>query len=221
MSDQPTGDVSAFSDDEFEVEEIGSPKTGPAAAIEKAASFLIGEGPERRKHGDTGPDPVLLERRVLLKGTPKAKLFTMSDAALAQEYAELEHRSKTTGEVNITKIKELMSGTNYALFITWIEYPKPEEVIRERVEGTMREKRAKFLRSVNEQRQRDLGTGPKADDDDGVSCTAKTARKKPCRAKRKKGTLFCGRHAPPKVVEPEPVPMDSPPPTHVPLGSSS
>lgn len=205
--------VESSSDGDFEVTEVGP--VGPAAAASKVASFMIGEPPSRRP-GDLSPDPVALEKAVLSKGRPKAKLFKMSDPALAQEYADLEHRMKTSGEVAFQKVKEIVGDSDYALFVCWIEYEKPVEEIREQTEGVMKEKKAALLRSLQDQRDEMEGKKPEKIDD--VQCTATTAKKTRCRSKRKPGMDVCGRHVPP---EPVAVAMDAPPVTHRPLGVPS
>jgi hypothetical protein len=204
----PDNKLEELSDAEFEVVEVEGPLGGPAAAIENAASFMVGEAPGVRR-GELDPDPVAVEKALRSKAKPRAKLFQMEDAAHAQEYADLEQRSLTTGEVNITKIREVTDGVKYSLFICWLEFPKPPEVLRETIEMVMREKKAAFLQSIEKPRK-------KKESAEAEACEAMTGKGSRCTRKKKVGQ-FCGMHVP---KSPAAVPMDAPPPSHVSLGDT-
>jgi hypothetical protein len=198
-----------FSDAEFDVAEVG-PFSGPEAAAQRVASFVLGDPPEKQLGADD-IDPVAVAKAVRLKAKPRALLYQMEDPEQAQAYAELEHKFLTTGEIEITKTREITDGKTYSLFVCWLEFEKDQEVVKELVENELREKKQALLAKLTEQRKTELSTGPTVGD---TLCTANTKRGSPCKAKRKSGE-FCGRHAPaPK----EAVPMDAPPSSHAPIG---
>ena len=180
------------------------------AEFENAASFLVGEPPGRQR-GETDPDPLAVEKALRAKAKPHAKLFQMDNNDDAQAYADLEQRSLTSGEVKLTKIREVTDGVKYSLFICWLEFEKPPEVIREKIEMVMREKKAAFLRSIEKPKpKKEEGTAAEA-------CEAMTGKGTRCTRKRKVGQ-FCGIHVP---KTPAAVPMDAPPPSHVSLGDTA
>jgi hypothetical protein len=198
-----------FSDADFDVAEV-APFVGPEAAAARVASFVIGDPPEKRLGADD-IDPVEVAKAVRLKAKPRALLFQMEDPDQAQAYADLEHRFLTTGEIQITKTREITDGKTYSLFVCWLQFEKDQEVVKELVENHLREKKQSLLARLTVQRRTELSTGPTVDE---VLCISTTKNGSPCKAKRKVGK-FCGRHVPaPK----EAVPMDAPPPTHTPIG---
>ena len=205
-----TTQLAEYSDAEFDVEEVG-PSTGPAASSQRVASFMIGDPPGRRR-GETDPDPVAVERAVRSKAKPRAKLFDMSDAKDAQEYADLEQRSLVSSEVKLTKIREVTDGVKYSLFICWIEFEKDEEVIREDVESDLRDRKAKLLASIEPASKAATKAPDKPD-----RCKGTTGKGSPCTRKQRVGD-YCKTHAPKPRKS---VPMDAPPPTHSSLGSTA
>jgi hypothetical protein len=198
-----------LSDAEFEVVEVEGPSSGPAAAIKNAASFMVGEAPGVRR-GELDPDPVAVEKALRGKAKPHAKLFQMENQEHAQEYADLEQRSLTSGEIRITKVREVTDGVKYSLFICWLEFEKAPEVLRETIEMVMREKKAAFLQSIEAPRK-------KKEISEEETCEAMTGKGSRC-TRRKKVGQFCGIHVPKALAA---VPMDAPPPSHIPLGDTS
>lgn len=205
--------VAALSDDQFDVTEDGPSSLSPRQAIESAAAVLIGDGPERRPDG---LDPEEIEAKVISKGIPKAKLFQMSDPDLAQEYAVLEHTSKTTGTVMITKIKELVDGTSYALFVCWIEFPQPKSKIEDSVRLSIAERTESVLRRLTEAQA--IATSKERT---AAGCRGRTTRGKACRSRVAPGKMYCRRHETNSSAgDADGVSMDRPPPTHAPLGGT-
>lgn len=202
----PEKKLEELSDAEFEVVEVDGPVSGPSAAIKNAASFMIGEAPDVRR-GDLDPDPVAVEKALRSKAKPHARFFQMENSEDAQAYADLEQLSLTTGEITITKVREVTDGVKYSLFICWLEFPKAPEVLRETIEMVMREKKAAFLLTIETPRK------AKEIPEEEV-CEAMTGKGSRC-TRRKKVGEFCKMHVP---KSPAAVPMDSPPPSHISLG---
>lgn len=185
-----------------------------AAARIVAAAICIGEDP---KH-DPGNMQVEVERTLLASGRNQCKLFRFSSQADCDAYSELLDKEQG-GHVRRVGVKELIDGTDYALFINWVSFDKPESVLREKIQQDVMAKAAALMKRASKGATPEP-LPPSATDDpsklpDDPFCRGRKANSERCRRKKKPGSMFCGHH---DLSKEAPV-MDRPPPTHTGLPS--
>ena len=115
------------------------PKGPEAVASEAARRFTGGDA-----NGRSPDDLEAIDRATLSQGTRCARLFKFSIPEDARAWAELRQQHFSSGLVKLISVKELISGTDYAQFMEWVEFKKPEEEVR----ATVVQERDAFLDKV-------------------------------------------------------------------------
>lgn len=181
--------------------------SGPEGAIRSAAAIMIGSDPVR----DPGNMSVAQEvdGRLYAHGAHSCRLFKMSSETDSNAYAELLSK-EANGLVSRLGTRELISGTDYALFVHWVEFRKPESELRKDLELDVKKMREKFV-------QRLAGHGPAKPSggvlttDEGLAiaidnqCRGVTASGARCRRRRSPASVHCKHHhlsAEPRLDQP-------------------
>lgn len=124
---------------QFTVEIDGVPGRTPDAAVNEAAALLL-----RGEKADGSDD---IESAVTAKGVRHARLYKLSRPEDAEDWALLRQKHYTLGTAQILNIRELVSGTDYAQFVEWLEFPAPVEEIRR----SASEEKARLLARIKEE----------------------------------------------------------------------
>lgn len=198
----------------FESAATNAPRVGPAEAIKRAAAIVLGEDPVKDPGNFSIEEEV--NKKVLAQGKYHTRLFRFTVQKDADDYAEL-YSKQQRGLVHFDAVKELTSGVEYALFIRWVEFEKPQEDIKEKVTAEVTKNAEKMMRRASKRPAMKVAISEDPEEalpiDDGL-CRGNSASGKPCKGKRVEGTLHCRHHQLTEMPT-----MDSPPPTHTGLGS--
>lgn len=198
----------------FESEATKPSRPGPAEAIKRAAAIVLGEDPIK----DPGNFSIEEEiaKKVLAQGTYHTRLFRFTVQKDSDDYAEL-YSQQQKGLVHFDAVKELTSGVEYALFIRWVQFTKPQDDIKEKVTAEVTKNAEKMMQRVTKRppmRGAKAEVEPEALPMDDGKCRGNNANGKPCKGKRVEGTLHCRHHQLTSVPM-----MDAMPPTHSGLNS--
>lgn len=182
-----------------------SAATGPAEVIRRAAAIVLGDDPVR------DPGNMAVEQEVQSRLYAEAKhhcrLFKMADEKAAEAYADLLAK-EAKGLASRLASRELVSGTDYALFLHWVEFSKPEAEERARIATDVTAKRDAMLARVSK------GKTPRATptlttEEPAVvqdeQCRGITQQGARCRRRRVSGSLHCQHHqlsVEPKLAQP-------------------
>jgi len=120
---------------------------GPEVAAADAVRRIAGADP----NGRSPDDLEAIDRGVLAQGKRHARLFKLAKPQDAADWADLRHQHESTTTVRILRIKELIDGVDYAQFMEWVEFAKPEEEIR----ASATKERDAFLQKVKAKEAKD------------------------------------------------------------------
>lgn len=195
-----------------------APPIGPAEAASRvAAAILLGDDPTR----DNGNMEVAneVDRQVLAQGKNHCRLYKFSSLEDCSAYSEMLDKEQS-GMIRRVAAKELISGTDYALFINWIAFDKPEPQLRETIQAIVMEKAKEAMAKVGKKPAPVASNGPPQAVDlsalpDDPYCRGFKPNGERCRRKHVADTLFCKHH---DLSDKAPR-MDAPPPTHTGLPS--